>query len=369
MEFEEYRLDDVATDPRLDPGGLLRQAATGAAQVRRSRSAVLEAGLDVLAQEGRPRSVVIVGTGITAFSGDVLEVLLGTGLPVPVTTVEGTRLPGWVGAYDLVVVVAVASGQDDAGAVAVVVEAARRGCRLLAVGVPGGPLAGPAEQVRAPYAAVPLSGEPRTLLWAVATALLTAVGTAGLRTVPEDGYEATAVALEDAAHRCAPGVDTSTNPAKVLALELAGSLPVIWGTSPVTALAARRFASQLAADARYPALAAGTPGAVETQAATLSGPLFPAGERSIFDDPETGAGLRPRVVLLKDDHAAPQDAAALDGARLSALGAGAAVTEIAAKGAGPMERLAGLIALTDYASLYLAVAYAVEPLTNTLVVR
>ncbi|MFC3994894.1 SIS domain-containing protein, partial [Nocardiopsis sediminis] len=48
---------------------------------------------------------------------------------------------------------------------------------------------------------------------------------------------------------------------------------------------------------------------------------------------------------------------------------GVAVSEAAAEEGHSWERLAGLIALTDYVTVYLAVAYGVEPLTHTLVVR
>ncbi|TDQ51946.1 SIS domain-containing protein [Actinorugispora endophytica] len=369
LEFEEYRLDDVGTDPALDPGGLLRQAASAGAQVRQAASAASEAGLSALAEEGRPRSVVVVGTGAAAFAGEVLAVLLGNGCPVAVHTVEGYRLPGWVGGHDLVIAVAATSGQESAGTARVAAEAVRRGSRFLAVGPQGGPLAGIAEQARAPYVALPLAGEPRAMLWALVVPLLLAVGRIGVRTVPEEDVEATAVLLEDVAHRCRPTAETFANPAKSLALSLAGTLPMAWGATPVAALAARRLASQLAANARYPALAGSTPGIAWDQTATLTGPLGASGPRSIFDDPVEGGGARLRLVLLRDDQATSEEDADLAAAERRAEEAGVPVSEVSAQGRGPMERLASLIALTDYASLYLAVAYAAEPLTNTLVVR
>ncbi|MEY9215345.1 hypothetical protein NI17_015350 [Thermobifida halotolerans] len=367
--FEEYRLDDVGTDPALDRGGLLRQTATAAAQVRQARTAALESGIAVLADDGRPRSVVVVGTGVAAFAGTALGVLLGSGCPVPVHTAAGYRLPGWVGAHDLVVAVAAASGQEADPAVRMAVEAVRRGSRLVAVGPRGGPLAGVAEQARAPHVALPVPGEPRTLVWSLLVPLLVTMEQLGVRVATEADFEATAALLEETAHRCRPAADTYANPAKELALALADSLPVVWGATPVAALAARWAAAQFTANVRCPALAAGSPETAWAQAAAMTGPLGPSGPRSIFDDPEDDSGIRMRVLLLRDDQASPEEAADLAAAERAAEEAGVRVSEVAAQGTSPMERLAGLIALTDYATLYLAVAYAVEPLTNTLVVR
>ena len=76
-----------------------------------------------------------------------------------------------------------------------------------------------------------------------------------------------------------------------------------------------------------------------------------------------------RLLLFRDDEALPEEAADLARAEHTAETAEVLVSEVAAQGRSPVERLAGLIALIDYATLYLAVAYAVEPLTHTLVVR
>ncbi|GAA3759998.1 glucose/mannose-6-phosphate isomerase [Spinactinospora alkalitolerans] len=368
-EFEEHRLDDLATDPGLDPGGALRQVASAAAQVRSARSIALESGTDRLADEGRPRSIVVVGSGAAALAGDVLAAVLGNGCPIPVLTARDQRLPGWVGGYDLVVAVAATSGHEAEPTVRAAGEAVRRGCRFLAVGVPDGPLAELAERARAPYVAVPLAGEPRAMLWSLAVPLLTAAGHAGVTAVPGEVYEAAAARLEEVAHRCGPAVETFENPAKTLAVDLASALPMVWGGSDVAALAARRFASQLAANARCPALSGRPPGIVHDQIATLDGPLGGTGPRSIFDDPVEEGAVRLRLVLLRDDQEPAETARDLAEAEQRAREHGVPVSEAAAEGGHPMERLAGLIALTDYATVYLAVAYGVEPLTNTLVVR
>ncbi|MFC7327528.1 SIS domain-containing protein [Marinactinospora rubrisoli] len=371
-EFDESRLDDLSAETTHGAGGLLRQAASAAAQVRVARSAALEAPLHVLADDGRPRSIVVVGSGPAAFAGEMLDVLLGPGCPVAVHTVRDHPLPGWVGGHDLVIAVAAGGSDPTEQTVRLAAEAIRRGCRLAVVGPADERLAALADQGRAPRVVVPESGEERMSLWALAVPLLTAAAHVTGGAVPGETYEATARQLERIAHECRPTAETFENPAKSLALELAGTLPLAWGGGPVAELAARRFAAQLAANARYPALSGRVPGVEHDQLAALDGPLGGTGPRSIFDDPVEEGPVRLRAVLLRDPvHAegSEETARALSAVEQAAAERGVPVSTVSTEGRHPMERLAGLIALTDYATLYLAVAYGVDPLTRTLVVR
>ena len=63
------RLDDVAALDAGDPGGMLRAIASGGAQVREAALLAGEAGVGRLADDGRPRAVVVVGTGASAVAG------------------------------------------------------------------------------------------------------------------------------------------------------------------------------------------------------------------------------------------------------------------------------------------------------------
>ena len=125
-------LDDVAALEAGDPAGMLRAIASSAAQVRESALLAGEAGVARLAEDGRPRAVVVVGMGGSAIAGDVLAAVAGPALPVPVVVHRDFGLPGWVGPMDLVV--AVSCSGETAETLSALEEAVRRGCRLLVVG-------------------------------------------------------------------------------------------------------------------------------------------------------------------------------------------------------------------------------------------
>ncbi|POM26978.1 bifunctional phosphoglucose/phosphomannose isomerase [Actinomadura rubteroloni] len=356
------RLDDPARIEAADPQGMLRQVASSAAQIRSGLRAALESGAaDVLARDGRPRALVVTGMGGSGISGDVLAAVCGAGCAIPVVTVRGYRLPGWVGAADLVVAVSCSGGTEETLSVAA--EAARRGCRLLFVGGADSPLADLAAQSRSPFVPVRSAGQPRSSLWALTTPLLVAARALGLADVPDGLLESVAGRLEDIAHRCRPASETFVNPAKELAAELLGSVPMVWGSSDLAATAAYRFCCQLNENAKYPGIAGSLPEVDHNQVVAFDG-FFAGGAddpddffRDRADDAEHGLHL----VVLRDTEEHPQVAKRRAVSAELAAARGIPVTELRAEGDHPLERIATLIALADYVTVYLAIALGVDP--------
>ncbi|MUL39943.1 hypothetical protein FZ103_01905 [Streptomonospora sp. PA3] len=364
-EFDESRLDD----PRAGAEAL-RGAASAAARLRAARTAAAEAPLDVLAEDGRPRSIVVVGAGAAGWAGDILAAVLGPGCPIPVVTVRDYRLPGWVGGHDLVAAAASTIGQTPEWVRECAAEAARRGCRFLALGPHGNPLAPVAEQNRSPAVTLPRVGDVFETPWEPAAALLTAAERVGLAALSAGAYEAAAARLEQAAADYGPSAQSWENEAKTLVLGLAGSVPLVCGATPAADAAARYFAARCAEVAGYPAVCVRAPDLLDGQIAVVDGPFGPAGPQSIFDDPVEDGTVSLRLILLRDpEDEGPQAAADLAAIADTARDRGVGLSEFSAPNAGALERMAGLIALIDYATVYVAIAYGADPLAHTLVVR
>ena len=68
-----------------------------------------------------------------------------------------------------------------------------------------------------------------------------------------------------------------------------------------------------------------------------------------------------RLILLRDTHEHPQVARRREESARIAADRGIEVTELAASGDQPLERLASLVTLIDYASVYLAIANGIDP--------
>ncbi|WP_329251492.1 mannose-6-phosphate isomerase [Actinoallomurus sp. NBC_01490] len=358
------RLDDPEALAEADPGEMLRHVASAAAQVREARLLATEAGIDRVAGGGRPRAVVIAGMGASGAVGDLLATVCGLGCPIPVTTVRGHRLPGWVGVADLVIAVSRSGSTEET--LGLVADAARRGSRLLCVGAGGSPLADMAVQAGGLFVPAPSAARSRAALWGLAVPPLLALDALGLAAAPPEVLERTAERLEEMSHLCRPASESFVNPGKQTALEIAGSIPVIWGTSPLTGMVARRFAAQLATDAKYPAIPGELPEAAHGQVVVFDGPFASAGgsagEEDFFrdrvDEPET---TRLRLVVVRDTEEHPQVTRRWQASVELAAERGVPVTELVARGEHPLERLAGLTAHADYASVYLALALGTDP--------
>ncbi|GAA4222105.1 glucose/mannose-6-phosphate isomerase [Streptosporangium album] len=353
MNWEPDRLDDPEQLADGDPSGMLRAVAASAAQVRTAHRVTRETDLSALVEEGRPRALVVAGMGGSGIAGDILNAVCGHGAPLPVVTVRSYRLPGWVGATDVVIAVSFSGRTEETLAVAM--EAVRRGCRLLAVGAPDSPLQAIARQAGAPFVPVTAGGQPRAAVWELSVPLVVIAAEFGLTQADDEVFENVAGRLEEIAHRCRPASESFINPGKSLAMEMAETVPMIWGSSPLAAVAAYRWACQLNENGKYPAIWGEIPEVDHNQVMAFEGPLA---TRDIFAE-ESSRSLR--LFMLRDVEEHPQVTRWREVSVRLAEDRGVPVTQVAAEGPHPLERLATLIGLGDYASTYLALGYGIDP--------
>ncbi len=178
----------------------------------------------------------------------------------------------------------------------------------------------------------------------------------GLLSAPADALGKVADRLDQVAERCGPAIATYSNPAKNLAAELAESLPVIWTEGVSAAPAGQRFAAALAELAGRPALTAQLPEALGSHSVLLSGALAAGADPDDFfrDRVEEAQALHARVVLLRDRPIGGLSAA--PAARELALSHDTAISELEPEDGSELETLAELIAITDFAAVYVALA-------------
>ncbi|MET8308349.1 MULTISPECIES: SIS domain-containing protein [unclassified Micromonospora] len=372
-DADEALLDNPDALAEQDPGGMLRHTASAGAQVRETAALAAEANLAVLADDGRPRAVVIAGIGTAGRTGDILATVAGPRCPVPVIAHRSAGVPGWVGAADVVIAVSASGRSPEALGAA---EAAhRRGARLVAVGAPDSQLQSVAERARAPFIPVPRRAPARASLWALTVPVLLAARSLGLVKVNEADLAETAARLDADADRCRSAAESFVNPAKSLALGLAGSIPIVWGSSPLATVAARRFGDTLSANARYPVVTGALGEAGRGRVGLLDGVFggLAEGERDIFADPaeDDGEGTRLRLVLLRDgglnaeddtDEPLAVEERRADAVQTLAERRGVRCDVVTAEGGSALERLASLIAVPDFASVYLALAHGLDPM-------
>ncbi|MFD8211856.1 SIS domain-containing protein [Streptomyces sp. NPDC059695] len=365
--------DDLAL---ADRRGLLLGAAEAGARVRTAARHAAEAGIADLRPEGRPRAVLVAGPG-TAAAGvaDLIGALAGAAAPVvrlqptgvaPAAGALRWALPGWAGSVDLLLMPT--TDGSEPGLALLAEQAYRRGITVVAVAPKASPLA---ETVNGSHGLfVPMATAPNETpeeyaegiaaspgaLWALFTPLLALLDRVGLIEAPAEALEKVADRLDRTAERCGPAIATYSNPAKTLAAELADTLPLIWTEGTSAGPAGRRFAAVLAELAGLPALAAELPEALPAHGVLLAGDYAAGADPDDFfrDRVDEQQALRARVVLLRDRPAGGLTAA--PAARELALGHETAISELEPEEGGDLETLAELLAVTDFAAVYLSLA-------------
>ncbi|MGW2747986.1 SIS domain-containing protein [Streptomyces sp. NPDC001450] len=371
--LDESLLDAPEGLAEADRRGLLRGAAEAGARVRTAARHATEAGVGDLKPDGRPRAVLIAGPGAAAtHTADFISSLAGPGSPVTRLAPTGVapaagalrwELPGWAGSVDLVLIATPDGTEPSLSMLAE--QAYRRGCSVVAVAPAGTPLAEAmagahglfVPMATAPYdQEEPLAASSPGVFWALLTPLLALLDRIGLLTAPPDALEKVADRLDHIAERCGPAIATYSNPAKTLAAELADALPVVWTEGSSAGPAGRRFSAALAELAGRPALVAELPEALAAHSALLAGPLAASADPEDFfrDRVEETPALHARVVLLRDRPIGGLTAA--PGARDLALSHDTPISELEPEEGGDLETLAELIAITDFAAVYLALA-------------
>jgi len=167
---------------------------------------------------------------------------------------------------------------------------------------------------------------------------------------PDTEPEEVAQALDDVAVACSPFVSQIENPAKMLAIALADSTPILWGGSVLAARAARRIAESMRRSSGRAALAA--------DAEHLLPILRSAKQHDVFADPfaDTSDGeLGPALVILEDGSEESTIRESRGRLVVAAQERGVRVETIASEAPNDVARYAALLSTGRYAAAYLGV--------------
>lgn len=328
-------LDAPRTFGDVDPGDALGDLEAAPGQWAAAAAlTVPRAALD-----GRD-AIVLTGVGGSGISSDIAATLGVGALPVPLIVHKGYGLPAFAGQRTLVVALSCSGDTDETCSGA---EAARdRGAELVAISR-GGRLAELVRDAGARWIGVQTQCPPRHSLGMLLVPLLRTLGL-------DDGLDEALTTLDSVTARCRRDVPTADNPAKRLGLLLAqGGTAAVYAGDGVAAPAAYRLKSQLNENAKLPATWNVLPEAAHNE---IVG----------WQEPVPGQGARGGVVLLRDpagEH--PRTARALDVfSELVAPHAGWTQV-LRAEGRSPLARLASLLLLGDFASVYAALALGRDP--------
>ena len=176
---------------------------------------------------------------------------------------------------------------------------------------------------------------------------------AQVRLGPRSDAEDVATALDAVAEQCSPFRDLAVNPAKMLAIALADTNPLVWGGSVLAARAARRVAESVRRASGRTALAG--------DAEHLVPVLEAARPRDVFADPfadgEAPAERRPLLVVLDDGAEDPVVREQRGRLQAAAARRDVRVETVRTEAGTELARYASLVLQGTYASEYLRIGF------------
>ncbi|HKQ57864.1 MAG TPA: bifunctional phosphoglucose/phosphomannose isomerase [Candidatus Eisenbacteria bacterium] len=291
-----------------------------------------------------PTLLALGAVGGSAIAGDLTAGLYHDKLPHPMLTVREYHWPAFV-TKDALALLCSYSGTTEE-TLALYREARERGVPCLAI-ASGGRLAEWCARDGVAWARVPGGSQPRAALFSSWVSITTLLHALGWVDDPARAWREATSALRARNASLAPDVPAANNPAKRMALELAGKIVFIYAGAERTGPVATRVRQQLNENAKMPGHSA----------------LVPELNHNEIVGWEHAAALPKKlaVLLLRDAEDSPATRTRLTLTGEYAARQGASVHEVESAGEGRLARLASLIQFGDYLSLYLALATGVDP--------
>lgn len=291
-------------------------------------------------------AVLVLGMGGSGVSGDVVQAVVEPRLPLFFRTIKSYGpIPEWVGRNTLVFAVSYSgSTEETLAALDAVLD---KGARVITVSS-GGPLAAAAASRGLAHVSIPVGLQPRASLGYLTLPILAVMNEMGVSPDLQADMDETIKVLSEMAPRCHRERSVTENPAKDLAARIKDRIPVVYGGYGVGATAAYRFKCDLNEYGKTPAFWNEIP---ELDHNEIVG-------WNKLDDLTSRHFV---VVLLREPGEHERVNLRFDVTRRLIEDRVAEFIEVNAEGESVLARLLSLIFVTQLASIYVGLAYGVDP--------
>jgi len=334
-------LDNVQEMRRHDPEGMLDRIAELPDQLRDSWRGV--ANLALPSGYAEVDNVVVLGMGGSAIGGDLVRTLVQDETNVPIEVVRDYDPPAFVGPRTLAIASSYSGNTEET--LTAYAAARSRGAKV-AVVTTGGQLLAQAQADGLPVVQFSYKSQPRAALGHSLVPLLGILKAARLIGDKGEQIEEAARVLEGQRGRLNEQAPAARNPAKQLAVDLHGRLPVVYGGG-LTAEVARRWKGQFnensKAWASYDVFS-------ELNHNTVVGYEFPTNLPDMI-----------RVILLASDYMHPRVKARFRVTQEILRQRGITFHVVEAEGKSALAQMMSSVYVGDYASYYLAQLNSTDP--------
>jgi glucose/mannose-6-phosphate isomerase len=334
-------LDDVEEIRRIDKSSML-QFSVEAARHYREVARIAE---KIAVNYPKPGNIIVAGMGGSAIGGELLKDYARSQTPVPIEVSKDYTLPAYAGKRSLVVVVSYSGDTEES--LNAFLDAQRKKCMVYCVSS-GGSLIEFAEKLNVPHLRVPAGMPPRAASPYLLVPQLVLLEKMGLVSGVSEGLSEATKLLEKISRENAPEKPAASNPAKLLASGINGTVPVVYGFGIYRGVA-QRWKQQFNENAKVPA----------------KWDVFPELEHNEVVGWEKAGALARHfsTVFLRDKNEPVEVQSRIEITRslMQARSGGSKQFEVWSRGKNPLAKMLSTILVGDFTSVYLALLRGVDP--------
>ncbi|NIR14034.1 bifunctional phosphoglucose/phosphomannose isomerase [Candidatus Bathyarchaeota archaeon] len=292
---------------------------------------------------GRPRDILIAGMGGSAIGGEMLGDWLREELSIPVGICRDYHLPAHADEDTLVFVVSYSGETEEA--LSAFVDVLHRRCMTITL-TSGGHLLSFSDRLGVPHLRIPEGFPSRAAFPYLFFPLPILLHKLKLISDVAQALGRATKVLEGVKRECAPHIAVENNPSKRLALELKGTIPVIYSLEAYRAVA-HRLKTQLNENSKLP----------------CRYDTFPELNHNEIMGWEASQSLTHNfsALLLRDPEEAPETKYRIQLTKSLLSEKARKVHELHARGEDKLSKMLSLVYLGDFLSVYLALLRDVDP--------
>ncbi|UCE15778.1 MAG: bifunctional phosphoglucose/phosphomannose isomerase [Candidatus Bathyarchaeota archaeon] len=292
---------------------------------------------------GRPKHIVLVGMGGSAIGGEILRDWLLDKVPVPIEVCRDYNLPAYANEDTLVFAISCSGKTEET--LSAFVDAVKRGCKIITI-TSGEHLLSFSEKLGVPYVIVPSELPSRVTLPYLFLPLPIFLEKLGVLQNCEKEIQEMIRIVKKLCQENSLEIPAKENPSKKLALELKGTIPVVYGFRQYSAIA-RRLKTQFNENSKVPSRY----------------DVFPELNHNEVVGWEASESLTKRfsVLLIRDREEPREIKNRIEATRSLILHKAQKVLEVYARGESKLARMFSVLFVGDLASVYLAILRNTDP--------
>ncbi len=331
-------LDDISEIRRIDKSDMLQFSVEASRHYREATRLADK----IHAPYTKPDNVIVAGMGGSAIGGELLKDYARNQAAVPIEVSKDYTLPAYAGKRSLVVVVSYSGDTEES--LSSFLDAMKRECMVYCISS-GGSLLEHAGRLKVPHLCVPEGMQPRAASPYLVVPQLVLLEKMGLASGVTEGLAEAVPVLGKISRENMPEKPTSASPAKSLASEIDGTIPVTYGFGIYRGVA-QRWKQQFNENAKIPA----------------KWEVFPELDHNEVVSWEKASALAKdfSTIFLRDKNEPAEVRSRIETTK-TLMPRASKQFEVWSQGKSTLARMLSTLLVGDFTSVYLAVLRGVDP--------